>query len=634
MGGSMSIAQLRIWGSVITGILVGMGAGVAQGIPASSQAARPETEITCELLIAGGGLGGVAAAYDALRLGQQVCMTEITDWIGGQVSAQGVSALDERPLQRENDIFPLGYSEFRQRVIAAYDGNPNPGACWVSVLCFSPQVGHQVLREMLDPFVESGQLLLFTDTVIKDLETSGTLITSVQAVTHIPRRPELEGGQRGNLSEYFLDWYDPDPSPDWDKEILRFRPPQARALEQIPWMVIDATETGELLPLAGVPYRLGPDPATVWDPSGKPITNEYCTQGFTYTFVMEKTGIPALPRRPDFYDDDVHGRYYSYEQDRFNFPLIFTYRRIQGRIPGFGADAIEIGDLSMQNWTWGNDWRLSTSPEDNFILTQRQLQESGQLDPGGWLGGLRPESLRLGEQHALGFFYWLVAGTTDFLLQQEDPDFRKDQYFRYGYVQGAESPMGTASGLSRYPYIRESRRIIGHPSLGYPDGFAIYESDITTIEFEGQRGRPTVFFDSVGVGQYPIDFHDCILPDFSTPEWANKDAQAPSFPYQIPLRALIPQQIDNLLAGNKNIATTRIASGSLRVHPVEWAIGTAAGHTAVYALQTGILPAQIPQFQQAQRQHLDALQAQIQALGNPIAFPGTTIFETEWANFR
>ena len=632
----MSGQRLSSWMASLGILAVGVsgsGLGSAQTLT-PPETDHPETEVTCEILIAGGGLGGVAAAYDALRLGQQVCMTEITDWIGGQVSAQGVSALDERPLQRENDIFPSGYSEFRQRVIAAYDGNPNPGACWVSVLCFSPQVGHQVLRDMLDPYVESGQLLLFTDTVIKDVETSDTLIESVQAITHIPLRPELAGDQRGNLSEYFLDWYDPEPSEDWDKQVIRFVPPAERRQESIPWMVIDATETGEVLPLAGVPYRLGPDAATIWEPSGKPVENEYCTQGFTYTFVMERTATPALPRRPDFYDDQVHGQYYSYEQARFNFPMIFTYRRIQGRIPGTGPEAIEIGDLSMQNWTWGNDWRLSTSAADNFILTEGQLQSSGQLDPGGWQGGLRPESLRLGEQHALGFFYWLVAGTSDFLLQQEDPDFQKDLYFRYGYVQGSDGPMGTASGLSKYPYIRESRRIIGRPSGAYPFGFTIYENDITTREFEGQRNRPTIFYDSVGVGQYPIDFHECILPDFSTPEWGNKDAQAPSFPYQIPLRALIPQQIDNLLAGNKNIATSRIASGSYRVHPVEWAIGTAAGHTSVYVLQTGILPAEIPALMADQRQHLDALQAQIQDLGNPIAFPGTTIFATEWAEPR
>jgi hypothetical protein len=591
-------------------------------------------EVSCEILIAGGGLGGVAAAYESLRLGHQVCLTEITDWIGGQVSAQGVSALDERPLQRNNDIFPAGYREFRQRVITASGGDPNPGKCWVSVLCFSPQVGHQVLREMLQPYLESGQLLLFTETVIKDLHTNKNLILKAEAITHHPRRSDLDPGNRGNLSEYLLDWYDPNPSPDWDKTTITFIP--KRSDHRLPWIVIDATETGELLPLADVPYRLGPDPANPWEPHAKDIEDPYCTQGFTYPFVMEHTSVPQVPQKPDFYDQPEHGPYYSYEQKRFTFPMIFTYRRIRGQVFGMTQDAIRVGDQSMQNWTWGNDWRIST-PESNLILTHQQLQNTGQLDPGGWQGGLRAETLLQGEEHALGFFYWLVAGRSDFLLQKEDPSFQKDYYFRFKFLTGSDSPMGTASGLSKYPYIRESRRIIGRPTTAYPDGFTIYETDIT--QKDSQRGRAFIFYDTVGLGQYPIDFHDCIQPDFSLSPASNKLAESPSYPYQIPLRALIPQTIDNLLAGSKNIATSRIASASYRVHPVEWAIGAAAGNTAAFVLAQDStseiqFPADIPSPFLSENKALKALQNQIQTQGNPIIFPGTTIFETEWAQFK
>ena len=614
------------WSRVALGAgILGAGAALAQPLP--------ETRIPCEIFIAGGGLGGVAAAYDALQLGRQVCMTEITDWIGGQVSAQGVSALDERPLQRENDIFPKGYSEFRRRVREKYGGDPNPGKCWVSVLCFSPQVGHQVIREMLDPYLQSGQLRLFTETVVKDLEIKDSQIRSVQAIRNIPKHAGVEPEQRGDLSTYLLDFYRLEPTDDWDKEILRFEPPPERQDKTLPWVVIDATETGELLPLARVPYRLGTDGQSRWEPSSKPYVDPYCTQGFTYTFVMERFPVPQVPVKPEFYNDPLHGPYYSYEHPRFNFALIFTYRRIRGQVFGFGEEAIRVGDQSMQNWTWGNDWRI-TGPDKNFILTHEQLQASGQLQPGGWMGGLRVEALRRAEQHAKGFFYWLVAGRTDFLLQQEDPNFQKDFYLRYAYLRGPNTPMGTASGLSKYPYIRESRRIIGRPSLSYPEGFTIYESDITTRESELNRGRPFIFYDSVGVGQYPIDFHDCLLPGFSLPPSNNKDAQAPSYPYQIPLRALIPQRIDNLLAGNKNIATSRIASASYRVHPVEWAIGTAAGHAAHFALERDLIPAEIVEEPLLDLRLLPALQAQIQSLGNPIQFPGTTITATDWAQSR
>src|SRR5260370_41957951 len=55
----------------------------------------PDGEIEGEVLVVGGGMGGVAAALAAARAGRSVLLTEETDWLGGQLTAQGVSALDE-----------------------------------------------------------------------------------------------------------------------------------------------------------------------------------------------------------------------------------------------------------------------------------------------------------------------------------------------------------------------------------------------------------------------------------------------------------------------------------------------------------------------------------------------------------
>src|SRR3954453_7216420 len=51
--------------------------------------------LTCDILIAGGGLGGCAAALAACARGRRVVMSEETDWIGGQLTAQGIAAPDE-----------------------------------------------------------------------------------------------------------------------------------------------------------------------------------------------------------------------------------------------------------------------------------------------------------------------------------------------------------------------------------------------------------------------------------------------------------------------------------------------------------------------------------------------------------
>src|SRR5207248_9843844 len=57
--------------------------------------ARPDRRMQCDVLVAGGSLGGVAAALAACESGRSVVLTEETDWLGGQITSQGLPALDE-----------------------------------------------------------------------------------------------------------------------------------------------------------------------------------------------------------------------------------------------------------------------------------------------------------------------------------------------------------------------------------------------------------------------------------------------------------------------------------------------------------------------------------------------------------
>src|SRR4029079_5522205 len=80
---------------------------------------EPERTESCEVLVAGGGTGGVAAALAAARAGRRVVLFEETDWMGGQVSAQGVSALDEHE-HIESFGGTQSYYEFRNAIRAHY----------------------------------------------------------------------------------------------------------------------------------------------------------------------------------------------------------------------------------------------------------------------------------------------------------------------------------------------------------------------------------------------------------------------------------------------------------------------------------------------------------------------------------
>ena len=95
------------------------------------------------------------------------------------------------------------------------------------------------------------------------------------------------------------------------------------------------------------------------------------------------------------------------------------------------------------------------------------------------MGGLRTEALRRGEENALGYFYWLVEGTTDSQLGEGV----KQKYPNYRLLSGFDTPMGTAHGLSKYPYIREGRRIIGRVGKTHPRGFTVVEVDIAKKNF-------------------------------------------------------------------------------------------------------------------------------------------------------
>ncbi len=160
-------------------------------IPTTVLASPPRIDRTveCDMLIVGGGLAGAAAAYEGLLAGRTVCFTEITDWVGGQISSQGTSALDERTTQREQRFFPRGYLQFRDRILKYYD-KPNPGGCWVSTSCFLPGDGHKVLTEILTEAIQKGggTLHWFPNTVIKDLTINkqGNFINSAVGIQHQP----------------------------------------------------------------------------------------------------------------------------------------------------------------------------------------------------------------------------------------------------------------------------------------------------------------------------------------------------------------------------------------------------------------------------------------------------------------
>jgi hypothetical protein len=90
------------------------------------------------------------------------------------------------------------------------------------------------------------------------------------------------------------------------------------------------------------------------------------------------------------------------------------------------------------------------------------------------------------------------------------------------------------------------------------------------------------FPDSVGLGSYRIDLHPSTGGD--------NYIDVSSLPFEIPLGALIPQRVENLLPASKNLGVTHITNGCYRLHPVEWHIGEAAGLLAAWCLKNRQTP--------------------------------------------
>jgi len=415
---------------------------------------REIRDIECEILVVGGGTGGVAAAWAAARSGRSVCLVEETDWIGGQLTAQGVSALDEH-----DHIEAFGgtrtYYRLREAIRDHYrplaragEADLNPGTCWVTRLAFEPRVALRTLEGFLAPEIEAGRLTIFLRTKAAAAEARDDRVVSVLAVN-------LEDGRA-----------------------IRFRPE----------FVLDATELGDLLPLTGAEHVVGAEAKhETGEPHAQPVEPKpHCVQSFTYTFALERRPagerhVVPKPEKYEHYRDgqpytlriQVHGgEIYSEESGWLDYQVLerapgtkgalWTYRRLIDR------DQFRDGfphDISMFNWP-GNDYRDMSILDRSPVEVARALQDAKRV--------------------SLGFLYW---------LQTEAPH----PGGRPGFPELRLCPdvMGSMDGLSKHPYIREARRIKALKT--------VVEQEVSADHQPGPRAAH--FPDSVGIGWYPIDIH-------------------------------------------------------------------------------------------------------------------------------
>lgn len=490
--------------------------------------------ISCDVLIVGGGCGGTAAALAAARSGYRVVLTEETDWLGGQFTSQGVSAFDEHE-HIETFGGTASYYDLRQRIRGYYRPlanelgrrpDLNPGNCWVSHLAFEPRVAAEVLTQMLEPYSDKLTVLYRCKPVAAEVSNN-----RIECITVIG----LEDRRLHKISAS---------------------------------MVVDATELGDLLPLTGAEYTVGAETVThTGEPQAQPVEpKRNCVQSFTYTFACERRPVQErhLIAPPDRYEHDretqpfslrieVHGgEIYGEKSGWLEYRLFDTmpetkgglwdYRRLLDR--SLFASSVPY-DVTMFNWP-GNDYRDRSLLDVGEFEVARALQEAKRV--------------------SLGFLHWLQTEAPATGSRRGAPEIRL-----------CPEVMGTIDGLSKHPYIRESRRIQALKTIVEQEVSAHYQTGPRAVHFS----------DSVGIGWYPIDIHRSGSDDLG--------ASCRTRPFQVPMGALIPVRLANLLAGGKNLGTTHITNGCYRLHPVEWNIGEAAGALAAFSLAHGVDPAGVRQ---------------------------------------
>jgi len=527
-----------------------LGCAVAQSLAADVE--------RCDIVVAGGSTASLAAAITAAETdpGLEVCFTEITDWPGGQMTSGGVPAIDFGELNSMPENQPRSFRE-----AMTFLGGPefNPGACWVSKTCYLP---NRLVEGFIMPrLAATKNLRVFLRTVVVDTERSAATgaISALTAVQRTPVDPSLEWTAR--LSEELPDWYSPANSTAFSKHTIRFEAP----------VFIEATELADVLVTGNFSWTQGAETPRENSTSS---SDGRCGQAWTLTFYMELLAAP--PAEPHVVPPgSAEGSPWpSWEPSGPKSWAFRTWNYRRSHCAGNRSlDAVNVGDVSQQNL--GNDLETAYVPlPSSAVAAQRP-----------WAGGLNLTAVRMLEDRAYGYFHYVRATAPEASMVPR--------------LVLNRTVSGTRHGLSKFLYLRDTRRGFGLPpsppprSAGWPppaparpsEGFRVMYFDLSQVNASAP-GRPSVRpADAVGLQTYNDDCHSLAASVCSLPPYM---AEHVTRPFWLPARMLLQRGAPNLLLAGKTAAQTFHANGAVRLHPGEWTMGVAAGAAAVLFVRRGL----------------------------------------------
>ena len=448
---------------------------------------QAQTTYKTDVLVIGASASGIAAGIQSARMGVNTIITEPTTWLGGMITAAGVSAFDG------NHSLPSGlFGEFREALHKVYGGPSKVSTGWVSNTLFEPHVGDSIFKSMV--LQTKGLTVKYQFQFLRVLKNNDTITGAV-----------------------FVD------------------EPTNQQITIYARQVIDATELGDVLANAGVPYSLGMEASAATGEDVHVSETNDIVQDITYVAILKDYGMGV---------DKTIAKPKNYDPSEFDGACTDYYFNTANPKPN--VDAIKMlnyGKLPNQkymiNWpNRGND----------IYLNVVEMDEAN-----------RQSELVKAKEQTLRFIYFI----------QHQLGFKN--------LGLADDEFPTHDKLPLIPYHRESRRVKG-----------LVRFDVKHIAKPFDAPSP-LYRTGIAVGDYPIDHHH--KKNIKAPQHLDF-YPVPSF--NIPLGSLIPQRVSGLIIAEKSISVSNVVNGTTRLQAIALLIGQAAGTLAALSVQQNLDAQEIP----------------------------------------
>lgn len=443
-----------------------------------------------DVLVVGGGCSGSAAGIQSARLSASTLIIEETPWLGGMITSAGVSAFDGNKYALGGGIF----GELRKMIEDHYGGPDKTFTGWISLTCFEPSIGAGFLKEIAG---REEHLQIWYNSKVTGIITENNKIIGATVMR-----------EDGEEAEVFSK------------------------------ITIEATEYGDVLEMAKVPYRIGRDAKSDTGEAHAPEIRDGEVQDITFCATLKKFDNAAPPVPPS---SGFHKRLFrnSTEVDSDTKDEEYLNHKLHNWDSFISYAALPNGKYLL-NWPF----RANDYPTTLDIFLQPET---------------RKEHFEKAKELTLDYIHYIQT-----TLGHPEWGLATDEY-------------PTPDNLPFIPYVRESRRVKGVRLM--------VEKDV--LPANGSF-RPPLVKSSIAVGDYFLDHHHSKA--FLPPGERLEENYPDNAPFQIPFEALIPEKADGLVVAEKSISVSHIVNGCSRLQPVVMLIGQAAGVIAALSVLEGKQP--------------------------------------------